>query len=85
MNLVSKILAHYFPFCFLCSGLRSLDARARQDVAILGLEFLKLDGEVILHRHFVSKVLFCRCRNPSFIKSCLFSNHIHIRPRAVPD
>lgn len=31
--------------CF-CSGIMRLDARARQDVAILGSGFLKLDGKI---------------------------------------
>jgi len=29
-----------------CSGIMRLDARARQDVAILGSGFLKLDGKI---------------------------------------
>lgn len=33
----------------LASGILRLDARARQDVAILGSEFLKLDGKSLLH------------------------------------
>lgn len=40
----------YFPTVI--SGIMRLDARARQDVAILGSEFLKLDGIPLFKMQF---------------------------------
>jgi hypothetical protein len=39
-----EIIAHHVPLFH--SGIMRLDARARQGVAILGSEFLKLDGKI---------------------------------------
>ena len=40
-----EITAHKLHL--VCSGIMRLDARARQDVAILGSGFLKLDGTLL--------------------------------------